>query len=119
MESLGANIRRRADELGLSAREVARRAGLSDQRFNNYLTGRRAPDLSTLVRIANVLAISTDVLLGLHGQDRERSERELLEVRLGLALSSLDQRTLDVLSVQIFALAEAIPTNDEFRPGKD
>jgi len=58
-------LRRRARDLGLSDAEVARRAGLSANRYSNYVRNDREPDLATLVKIAKVLATTPDSLLGI------------------------------------------------------
>ncbi|MGZ9724027.1 helix-turn-helix domain-containing protein [Rhizobium miluonense] len=63
MEPFATNLRRRAEELGISNAEVARRAGLSERRYGNYVSGRREPDLATLVKIASVLATTPNDLL--------------------------------------------------------
>src|ERR1700750_3131263 len=52
MPGLGARLAARARELGLSNAEVARRAGLSERRFGNYVTDTREPDLHTLTILA-------------------------------------------------------------------
>ena len=63
MEPFASNLRKRAEELGISNAEAARRVGLSERRYGNYVAGRREPDLATLVRIAAVLETSPDRLL--------------------------------------------------------
>lgn len=67
MGPFATNLRTRAEELGLSNAEVARRAGLSERRYGNYVSGRREPDLATLVRIAQVLDSTPDQLLSFGG----------------------------------------------------
>ncbi|MEQ8966848.1 MAG: helix-turn-helix transcriptional regulator [Azospirillaceae bacterium] len=63
MDGFGENLRRRARELGLSDSEVARRVGLSANRYSNYVRNEREPDLATLRKLADVLGISLDSLL--------------------------------------------------------
>ena len=77
MEPFASNLRKRAEELGISNAEAARRVGLSERRYGNYISGRREPDLATLVRIATVLETSPDELLSF-GDHEERSEPRLL-----------------------------------------
>lgn len=57
-------MRLRASEIGLSDAEVARRAGLDEGRYGNYVRDTREPDLATLVRICRALATTPDALLG-------------------------------------------------------
>lgn len=44
--------------------EVARRLGISQQRFANYVSGRHKPDYDMLVRICRVLGTRPERLLG-------------------------------------------------------
>ena len=70
MDAFADNLKRRAHELGISNAEVARRAGLSERRYGNYVSGRREPDLATLVRVAKVLETTPDALLGFGASGR-------------------------------------------------
>ncbi|TBC51042.1 helix-turn-helix domain-containing protein [Rhizobium ruizarguesonis] len=84
MEPLATNLRKRARLLGLSNAEVARRAGLTDRRYGNYVTGDREPDLATLLRISETLKTTPNNLLGIQqagDQDAEGKQlRRLLEI---------------------------------------
>jgi len=57
-------MRARARELGIADAEVARRAGLTQQRYANYVADRHEPDLETFARLCSVLQLSADRLLG-------------------------------------------------------
>lgn len=56
-------MRGRARELGWSDAEVARRLDIAQTRYGNYVTDRNEPDLGTLVRISEVLGVTTEFLL--------------------------------------------------------
>jgi transcriptional regulator with XRE-family HTH domain len=103
MELFVQNLRKRAEELGLSQAEVARRAGLSERRFGNYATGVREPDLATLVKIASVLGTTPNDLLGVGG-DQSKSSAQLLQGRLAAAAATMPEDDLMLLVVE----AEAI-----------
>ena len=98
-----ANLRKRAEELGISNAEVARRAGLSKRRYGNYVSGRREPDLATLIRIASVLATAPNDLL------TERSSAstpdDLVRQRAIAALTALPRDDLERVTVMLEALA--------------
>ena len=64
MREVGEKLQARARELGLTDAEVARRLGLAQGRYSNYVNGNREPDLATLTRICRELAITPDQLLG-------------------------------------------------------
>lgn len=63
METLSQRLRERAKQLGISNAEAARRIGLDERRYAHYASGRREPDLATLVRIAKVLGTTPNWLL--------------------------------------------------------
>lgn len=105
MELFAANLRKRAEELGLSHAEVARRAGLSERRYGNYVSGRREPDLATLVKIATVLATTANDLLA---RDLiQTNATELARGRIVSALNTLKKADLDRLAIMIDALSKA------------
>lgn len=101
MQQFADNLRRRAEELGLSNAEVSRRAGLAERRYGNYVLGRREPDLQTLVRIADTLQMSIDDLLG----RTTRTGVDPLNDRLAVATKTLAKSELQMLVVQAEALA--------------
>ena len=107
MEPFATNLRRRAELLGISNAEVARRAGLTDRRYGNYVTGRREPDLSTLVRIATVLSISVDELIGMAPEKDVKTVEEIFQERIISALHALKADDLKRLAVMIEALTSA------------
>jgi transcriptional regulator with XRE-family HTH domain len=64
MQGLGERLRQRARELGLSDTEVARRLGLSQARYANYVSDKREPDFRTFLDICRILATTPDHLFG-------------------------------------------------------
>ena len=94
MEQFSISIRKRAKELGLSNAEVARRAGLTERRYGNYVTGRREPDLATFLRIAEALGSTPDQLLvpndvAAVAASREQLLADLNQEMAGLAVEHL------------------------------
>jgi len=108
MEPFASNLRRRNDELGISLAEAARRAGLSERRFGNYATGRREPDLATLVRIATSLGTTPDHLLltgeDAAGESAADTERGRLRSRMLAASQCLDDTDLNRATIMVEAL---------------
>ncbi|MCS0496864.1 helix-turn-helix transcriptional regulator [Ancylobacter sp. MQZ15Z-1] len=101
MEPFASNLRKRAEELGISNAEAARRAGLSERRYGNYISGRREPDLATLVRIATVLETSPNALLSFGAQvDVVGPKTKLLA-----AANVLTSADLETVSIMVEALA--------------
>lgn len=64
MIAIGKKLRRAAEAQGLSAAEVARRVGISPERYGNYVRSQREPDYTTLREICRVLNVTPDYLLG-------------------------------------------------------
>lgn len=109
MLPFASNLRLRAEALGLSNAEVARRAGLGERRYANYVGGTREPDLATLLRIAQVLGLTPDRLLGI--SEVEPKAGSLLLDRLVLAARTLGTTDLESLVVQAEALAKLRSTD--------
>ena len=109
MKVFADNLRRLALALNLSNAEVARRAGLEERRYGNYVTGRREPDLETLIRIAGVLGCSVDELLGPDVHNDPVSEVETLRKRLMAAGAALPKSDLERVVIQVEALASHKP----------
>ncbi|WP_310204952.1 helix-turn-helix transcriptional regulator [Ancylobacter sp. 3268] len=107
MELFATQLRKRAEELGISHAEVARRAGLTERRYGNYVAGTREPDLATLVRIATVLSTSTDWLLGLGAGDVEQTHDAVLRSRLMAAAAGLSTDDLSLFIIQAEAIVDA------------
>ena len=98
MRGLGDRMRARARELGMSDAEVARRVGLTQQRYANYVADRHEPDLETFARICSVLHASTDSMLG-------EPAFVVPPPNLSTALAALDGEAMAVLAVVADALA--------------
>lgn len=104
MDTLAKSLRKRAEELGLSHAEVARRTGLSERRYGHYVVGRNEPDLATLLRIAKVLKTTPNILLGFESDDG-KSKRRLLTDRLNVAAHAMGDRELEITVIQAEAVA--------------
>jgi len=91
MDAFAHTLRRRARDLGLSDAEVARRAGLTERRYGHYVGGTREPDLATLVRISEVLAVTpNDLLLASAEPSTDIVPRERALARMNAAVALLD-----------------------------
>lgn len=104
MEVFAKNLRQRAAALGLSNAEVARRLGLEERRYGNYVTGRREPDLATLLRISEVLGVSLDLLLSSNDAGAQNA-LDILRSRLATAATVLSEQELQSVVIQVEALA--------------
>lgn len=105
MVLFASNLRRRAEELGISNAEVARRVGLSERRYAHYVSGKREPDLVTLVRIAEVLGTTPNWLLGIEGGDVISTATSILQDRLQVAANAMNDQVLEIIVTQAEAVA--------------
>ncbi|WP_081858638.1 helix-turn-helix domain-containing protein [Pseudorhizobium pelagicum] len=64
MELLARRLQERSKQLGISNAEASRRMGIDERRYAHYASGRREPDVATLVRIAEALGTTHNWLLG-------------------------------------------------------
>lgn len=72
MGDIGARLRQRREQLGLSLREVARRVGVSPSLVSQIETGKARPSVSTLYALVRVIDVPIDSLFV---SDAERSGR--------------------------------------------
>ena len=101
MRAIGERLQARAKELGLSDAEVARRLGLAQARYSNYVNGNREPDLATFGRICRALSITPNELLGFEVAASHQAD---LRVRIDALLDGLDPERLDLALALIKAL---------------
>ncbi|API53991.1 transcriptional regulator [Rhizobium leguminosarum] len=106
MEPLATNLRKQARLLGLSNAEVARRAGLTDRRYGNYVTGDREPDLATLLRISETLQTTPNDLLGIRPAGDEDAQSKQLR-RLVEIAGAMRSGDLQLLIIQAEAIVAA------------
>ncbi len=111
LEGLGAKIRSRRRQLGLTLRELGRRAGLSAAFLSLVERGHAKPALSSLISLAQALEVSPEFFLstGLsHGKELVRRSSEIiyfhldgLPVRYAFLSCEIPDRKLDVVLVEI------------------
>lgn len=104
MKIFGERLKQQAQSLGISNAVAARRAGLAERRFNNYCNDEREPDLATLAKIARTLETTPNYLLGF-GEVTEKGKRAQLIARLNSAARMLPDNELELVAVQLDALA--------------
>lgn len=103
MNGMGARMKARARELGLSDTKVAERAGLAQTRYAAYAVDKYEPDLGTLLRICRVLQLTPNDLLGwTEGGDTEAAD---LRRRIAANLSALHPDVLKIVDTMTAALA--------------
>lgn len=96
----GDRLRARARALGLTDAEVARRLGLAQSRYANYVNGNREPDLATFARICRALATTPDEILGFGTESGEAERRRALA-----AIETMDRSALKIAAVVLEAIA--------------
>jgi transcriptional regulator with XRE-family HTH domain len=120
MDGFTQSLRQRTNELGLSLAEAARRSGLSERRMANYAAGSREPDLATLVRIAGVLDVTTDQLLGIADVDRPSGDDcDALRQQIAADIRQLDDDALklvaDVVRTTVMHHQRSVPKSTSRR----
>ena len=84
------NLKLAREQKGLSQKDVAEKIGVAKSTYSLYESGNREPNLQTIKKIANVLDVSADELLGIdtepvtlaaHFDGDEYTEDELDEIR--------------------------------------
>lgn len=105
MEGFGERLRARARQLGLSDSEVARRLGMQQTRYSNYVSDLREPDLATLIEICRVLGVTPDVLLGVKAGSRAPREVARLRERIEASAASMPPEQLRIAAELMDTLA--------------
>ncbi len=57
-------LRELRDLRGLTQSDVSSQIGIAQNTYSQYETGKREPDMATLVKLANYFGVSVDYLLG-------------------------------------------------------
>ena len=78
-------------ETGKTQKEIASELGLSQQRFNAYVSGKRTPDPEMLCILASYFHVTSDYLLGRTEQKKEPAPDP------GDRLDPLDERLMELL----------------------
>jgi transcriptional regulator with XRE-family HTH domain len=112
MNGMGARMKARARELGLSDTKVAERAGLAQTRYAAYAVDKYEPDLGTLMRICRVLHVTPNDLLGwvIEGENAGAGD---VRHRIVANLSALEPDMLKVVNTITTALAASTISEDE------
>jgi transcriptional regulator with XRE-family HTH domain len=108
METFAKRLRQRAEELGLSLAQVARKADVSERSFSHYAAERSEPDLATLARVAKALGVTADYLVGLV-DDRPQSPSDGAEAarqRIAATTAMLDAAALEYADRVLVGLLE-------------
>lgn len=82
MDVFARKLKERAEQLGISNAEAARRYDLDERRYAHYVAGRREPDLATLVKIAQTLGTTPNWLLSLSATGTAGTARTDMQDRL-------------------------------------
>lgn len=103
---LAQNLRVFREMRGLTQAEVGGRAGIAAAAISHFETGQRTPSLDSLVKLADALNASVDVLLGRAPADGPPTQVDPIFLRASRA----NARTLDtVRRVTAALLAEESP----------
>lgn len=115
MIDVGARIRQRIAEMGITQADVARALGISQQRLGNYVNGKRPPDIETLVKVAKALNVSTDWLLGIN--ESAPTDIKAVVLRL-LELDGIPETRAQVIAevaARALQLLSALPAEGDAR----
>ena len=117
MDGLGMRLKARARELGLSDSEVARRLGIAQTRYANYVADRHEPNLDTLLEICAVLNLEPAEVLG-YEPPTSGSAASRMRKRIQTSCLGMDDATLRVVVRVTDALATVPPSRATLRKNK-
>ena len=85
MDSLGSRIREQREAKNWSQAELGKILGVAAATVHRYEVNERRPDPDTLVRLADLFAVSSDYLLGRTSPDPDPQIRAILRSMKGLS----------------------------------
>lgn len=85
MLKLATKLKERADALGITNVEAARRCDLDRRRYGHYVTGRSRPNYETLLKICKALGTSPNLLLDFRDGNQPEEIDQLISVALNLS----------------------------------
>jgi transcriptional regulator with XRE-family HTH domain len=98
VKSFGSRLREARESRGLSLKELAERTEAHVSNMSCYETGKRIPSLELFVRIATVLGVSADYLLGSIEEEGVLFDEEVRSIMRDLqALSPRDREAVSGL----------------------
>jgi len=80
MSTFGLRLKQLREERRWSQKDLGKAVGVSNVSISGYESGNRFPDTETLTRIADVLEVSTDYLLG-RDVPKWASEEDVIELQ--------------------------------------
>jgi transcriptional regulator with XRE-family HTH domain len=98
-------LRARGQQLELSDAAIARRLGISQSRYTNYVNGHCEPDFAMLARICLVLHTTPNDLLGFEGPGAQQQADNRYLQRIAAAGQVLNPETLRMAVVVMDAMA--------------
>jgi len=107
MDIFAERLQERAKQLGISNAEAARRIGLDERRYAHYASGRREPDLATLVKIAIALGTSPNWLLGVSLASATDPQFAALMDRFSNAANGMSKQEIEMCIIQAEAVVAA------------
>jgi transcriptional regulator with XRE-family HTH domain len=105
MDMFAKRLQERAKHLGISNAEASRRVGLDERRYAHYASGRREPDLATLVKIAEALGTSPNWLLGVSVAGAGDPYVAALIDRFSNAANGMSKQEIEMFVIQVEAVA--------------
>lgn len=100
--TLATRISNTLKQLGITQAEGARRCHMSPQRFGNYASGKRTPDIETLILLSKALNTTPNELLGIDfpGSDLNADIIKRLLQLEGLSLQQSDRIAQTLIAAQ-------------------
>src|SRR5688572_25324226 len=113
-ETLRQNLQRFRELRELTQSQLGARAGIAPASVSHFETGQRVPSLESLLRLADALEVSLDVLVGRARWGEPQGSLDPIFLRASRA----DAQTLETVRRVTAALLEGQPNEDDSDPSK-
>ena len=115
MNTIGDRISRILEEKGITQRELAEKAVITEVSLSRYINGGRMPKGDVIVRISNALGVSCDYLMGTYKNKPE--EKQIMKLTIKTELGGFDFLLSKTSVIYLLSLAREL--EDEGDPKFD
>lgn len=112
MKTIAQKIEEILENLNMTQKELARKCGVTEATISRYLSGARSPRGEILSKIASVLEVSTDYLLG-NSDVKYGISGSILNQRNEKDIEKVLNRTLEMLESQEGLMLSGQPVDEQ------
>lgn len=99
---MGNRMKKKRTELGLSQKDLAEQVEVTPPAINRFEKGEKSPSIDTLVKLAKILGVSTDYLLGTESDDDIFIDKDISGAFKDFKLLTTEHRHMVLANIKFF-----------------